>query len=134
MDYNDDDYYNGEDNEENSDLFGTHRLQQQLEKDMFLQDVDNNHPLVLDPSEFITLFGPITEDDMNYLTQSFFTQYHRLGVTVDTLFDRWGGDWIFEVLKFCETCEEYEMCSIIKDMWEERKSLSSIKHLINVAE
>ena len=97
-------------NDDERDLFGTHRLQQELEKTMFLQDVQNGHPLVLDPSEYITLFGPIQEEDMEFLTQSFFTHYHRLGVSVDEIFDRWGGDWIFEVLKHCEkregTCQD----------------------------
>jgi hypothetical protein len=71
---------------------------------------------------------------MNFLTQSFFSQYHRLGMSIDTLFDTWGSDWIFEVLKFCETTEEYELCAIIKDMWEDRDSLKGVKHLIKGSE
>jgi len=102
---------------------------------MFLQDVQNGHPLVLDPSEYITLFGPIQEEDMEFLTQSFFTNYHRLGMTVDELFDRWGGDWIFEVLKHCEKREEYELCSIVWDMYSDwKKGIKDLEHLIRVAE
>jgi len=122
-------------NDDERDLFGTHRLQQELEKTMFLQDVQNGHPLVLDPSEYITLFGPIQEEDMEFLTQSFFTHYHRLGVSVDEIFDRWGGDWIFEVLKHCEKREEYELCSIVWDMYSDwKKGIKGIEHLIKVAE
>jgi len=122
-------------NDDERDLFGTHRLQQHLEKTMFIQDVENGHPLVLDPSEFQTLFGNPTREDMSSLTQSFLIQYHRLGVDVDTLFDRWGGDWIFEILKYCEKEEEYELCSIIWDMYGDwKKGIRGIQHLIRVAE
>ena len=129
---NDDDEFS---NEDERDLFGTHRLEQEIEKGMFLQDADSGHPLVLDPPEFKELFGKITEDDLQHLTQSFFTHYHRLNVSVDDLFDRWGGDWIFEVLKHCERREEYELCSIIKDMWQDKKlKVKDIELLIRVAE
>ncbi len=134
--FNWDDYLPNDDNDENRednerDLFGTHRLQQELEKGMFLQDVQNGHPLVLDPSEYNTLFGSLSNKDWELLLQSFLTQYHRLGMDVDTLFDTWGGDWIFEILKYCERTEEYELCSIIKDLWELNKSnIRGIEKLI----
>ena len=101
--FNWDDYLDNDDednNEDERDLFGTNRIQQEIEKGMFLQDVSSGHPLVLDPIEYETLFGTPTKEDLEYLTQSFLIQYHRLGMKVDTLFDIWGGDWIFEILKF----------------------------------
>jgi hypothetical protein len=55
-------------------------------------------------------------------------------MSIDTLFDTWGSDWIFEVLKFCETTEEYELCAIIKGMWEDRDSLKGWEHLIKGSE
>ena len=122
-------------NEDERDLFGTNRIQQEIEKGMFLQDVSSGHPLVLDPIEYETLFGTPTKEDLEYLTQSFLIQYHRLGMKVDTLFDIWGGDWIFEILKFCERSEEYEVCSIIKDIYSEyMEGSKQIKHLIKVTE
>jgi len=100
----------------------------------FLQDIQKGHPLVLDPSEFITLFGNPTNEDMNLLTQSFFIQYHRVGMSVDTLFDRWGGDWIFEILLYCEKEEEYELCSILKDIFQEwKEGIRPLKGIIENA-
>lgn len=108
-----------EDNHDEEDLFGTHRLQQELERSMFIQDVQRGNPLVIDPTEFTELFGVITSDDKENLTQSFFTQYHRLGVEVETLVDVWGLDWIWVILKHMESTEEYELCSIIIDIIDE---------------
>ena len=133
-DFNWDDYNNDDNSDDERDLFGTHRLQHEIEKGMFLQDAESGHPLVLDPKEYKELFGKVTRDDMYFLTQSFFSQYHRLGMSIDTLFDTWGSDWIFEVLKFCETTEEYELCAIIKGMWEDRDSLKGWEHLIKGSE
>ena len=133
--FNWDDYLPNDDeddnNEDERDLFGTNRTHHDIERNMFIQDVQNGHPLVLDPSEFTDL----TEEEMDYLTQSFIIQYHRLGMSVDTLFDVWGGDWIFEILKFCETQEEYELCSIIRDIYSDyMEDQRDIKHLIKVTE
>ena len=115
QDYNDNDY----DNEDEEDLFGTHRLQQEIERTMFLQDVQRGNPLVINPTEFTELFGVITSEDKEELTQSFFTQYHRLGVKVENLVDVWGLDWIWLILKHMESTEEYELCSIIVDIIHE---------------
>ena len=114
QDYNDNDY----DNEDEEDLFGTHR-QEEVDKQMFLQDCARGFPLVLDPMEYETLFGPLREEDTEELTQVFFSQYHRLGVKVDTLVDSWGLDWIWCILKSCERSEEYELCGIIVNIIEE---------------
>ena len=95
QDYNDDNY----ENEDEDDLFGTHRLQQELDKEMFLQECKRGFPLVLDPTEYESIFGTLTEEDKETLTQVFFSHYHRLGVTVDTLVDNWGLDWIWVILK-----------------------------------
>jgi hypothetical protein len=86
---------------------------------MFLQDASRGYSLVLDPKEFKELFGTITHEDKEDLTQSFFTQYHRLGVRVDNLVDVWGLDWIWVILKHIESTEEYELCSIIVDIMDE---------------
>jgi len=115
QEYNDDNY----DEEDEDDLFGTHRIQQEIDKEMFLQDCQRGYPLVLDPIEYETLFGTIQEVDIETLTQTFFTHYHRLGVTVDTLVDSWGLDWIWIILKDCERGEEYELCGIIMIIIEE---------------
>ena len=115
QDYNDNDY----DNEDEEDLFGTHRLQEEVDKQMFLQDCARGFPLVLDPMEYESLFGTLQEEDKEELTQVFFSHYHRLGVTVDTLVDNWGLDWIWVILKDCERREEYELCGIIVFIIEE---------------
>ena len=115
QDYNDNDY----DNNDEEDLFGTHRLHQEIERNLFLQDASRGYSLVLNPNEFKELFGTITHEDKEDLTQSFFTQYHRLGVRVDNLVDVWGLDWIWVILKHIESTEEYELCSIIVDIIHE---------------
>ena len=115
QDYNDDNY----DNNDEDDLFGTHRLHQEIDKRMFLQDTQNGYPLALSPMDYQTLFGPLQEEDKEELTQVFFSHYHRLGVTVDTLVDNWGLDWIWVILKDCERREEYELCGIIMIIIEE---------------
>lgn len=115
QDYNDDNY----DNEDEDDLFGTNRLQEEVDKQMFLQDCARGFPVVLDPMEYQTIFGPLREEDTEELTQVFFSHYHRLGVTVDTLVDNWGLDWIWVILKDCERREEYELCGIIMIIIEE---------------
>jgi hypothetical protein len=114
-DYND----NDDDNENEDDLFGTHRLQEQVDKLMFIQDCQRGYPLVLDPTEYELLFGTIQEEDIEAFTQIFFSHYHRLGVGIDVLVDNWGLDWIWCILKSCERTEEYELCSIIMIIIEE---------------
>jgi len=111
---NDDDENNDED-----DLFGTHRLQQEIEKNMFIQDVQRGQPLPIDPSEYTTLFGELDEETLHSLSQVFFNHYHRLGVKVEPLVDNWGLDWVWEIMKHNERTEEYELCSIIKDIVDE---------------
>ena len=113
------DYNDNEDNHDEEDLFGTHRLQEQVDKLMFIQDCQRGYPVVLDPIEYESLFGTIQEEDIKELTQVFFSQYHRLGVKVDTLVDNWGLDWIWCILKSCEKGEEYELCGIIVNIIEE---------------
>ena len=113
------DYNDNEDNHDEEDLFGTHRLQEQVDKLMFIQDCQRGYPVVLDPIEYESLFGTIQEEDIKELTQVFFSQYHRLGVKVDTLVDNWGFDWIWCILKSCEKSEEYELCGIIVNIIEE---------------
>tara|TARA_B100000780_G_scaffold197905_1_gene139844 strand:- start:531 stop:935 length:405 start_codon:yes stop_codon:yes gene_type:complete len=113
------DYNDNEDNHDEEDLFGTHRLQEQVDKLMFIQDCQRGYPVVLDPIEYESLFGTIQEEDIKELTQVFFSQYHRLGVKVDTLVDNWGLDWIWCILKSCERGEEYELCGIIVNIIEE---------------
>ena len=115
QDYNDDDY----DNNDEEDLFGTHRLHQEIDKLMFLEDCQRGYSTAINPNEFKELFGTITHEDKEDLTQSFFTQYHRLGVRVDNLVDVWGLDWIWLILKHIESTEEYELCSIIVDIIHE---------------
>ena len=107
------------DNHDEDDLFGTHRLQQEIEKTMFVQDIQRGHSVPIDPSEFRTLFGELDEETLFSLSQTFFYHYHRLGVKIQPLVDNWGLDWVWEIMKHNERREEYELCSIIKDIVDE---------------
>ena len=119
------------DNHDEDDLFGTHRLELELEKRMFVRDITNGHPIPIDPSEFTTLFGSLDEGTLFSLSQIFFTHYHRLGVKVEPLVDNWGLDWVWEIMKHNEIREEYELCSIIKDIVDEYTE-PHIKTLMNI--
>ena len=66
QDYNDDNY----ENEDEDDLFGTHRLQQEIDKEMFIQDCSRGFPLVLDPIEYETIFGTLQEEDKERRTKN----------------------------------------------------------------
>jgi len=107
------------DNHDEDDLFGTHRLQHEIEKRMFVQDILRGHPIPIDPSDFTTLFGELDEETLYSLSQIFFHHYHRLGVKIQPLVDNWGLDWIWEIIKHNERREEYELCSILKDIVDE---------------
>lgn len=118
--FNWDDHLDNDDdeNKDENDLFGiNHPLQ--LEKQLFFQDVQRGGPIPIDPSEYITLFGELTQTDWNEMTDIFFSLYHRWGMDSNTLIDNWGLDWIWSIQKHCESKEEYELCSVLKMLTEE---------------
>ena len=106
-----------EENEEN-DLFGINNPLE-IEKQMFIRDILRGHPIPIDPIEYEDLFGTLTNKDLNEIVDIFFTVYHRYGVDSTTLIDNWGLDWVYTIQHHCEKKEEYELCSILKELADE---------------
>ncbi len=98
--------------EEENDLFGiNHQLQ--IDKQLFFKDcIGGSVPL--DPFEYQQLFGDITPQDLDWLSEAFFYHFHQLGFSPKSLIRIWGLDWLWEMLQNLEKSEEYELCSIMK--------------------
>ena len=115
---NDDDVF-GRPDDENDERLNmirkTHRL-------MFIDDLEKHQyqALPLDPIEFSEMFGNPTDEDMKIITQVFLKDYlFWEGKSDETmLYEKWGGDWIMELLKFNEDKEEYELCSIMLESYK----------------
>lgn len=74
----------------------------------------------LDPIEFTDMFGKPTTEDLEIITQVFIKDYLLWSDKEDEnlLYNKWGGDWIMELLKFNEDREEYELCSIMLESYK----------------
>tara|TARA_B100001939_G_C16933147_1_gene614823 strand:+ start:548 stop:973 length:426 start_codon:yes stop_codon:yes gene_type:complete len=115
---NDDDVF-GRPDDENDERLNmirkTHRL-------MFIDDLEKHQyqAIPLDPVEFSDMFGKPTDEDMEIITQVFLKDYlFWEGKSDETmLYEKWGGDWIMELLKFNEDKEEYELCSIMLESYK----------------
>tara|TARA_B100000925_G_C21946639_1_gene447075 strand:- start:152 stop:580 length:429 start_codon:yes stop_codon:yes gene_type:complete len=117
---NDGDAFGRPDDDDNNDerlnlIRKTHRL-------MFIDDLEKHQyqAIPLDPVEFADMFGQPTQEDMEIITQVFVKDYlHWEGKSDETmLYEKWGGDWIMELLKFNEDREEYELCSIMLESYK----------------
>ena len=115
---NDDDLFGRGDNdnseEQNEWILKMHRI-------MFIDDIERKpfQVIPLDPVEFVDLFGKITDDDKYALTQAFIKDYLRWEQhDFHRLYDKWGLSWIEELKDYNERVEEYELCSIFKEVKE----------------
>ena len=115
---NDDDLFGRGDNdnseEQNEWILKMHRI-------MFIDDIERKpfQVIPLDPVEFVDLFGKITDDDKYALTQAFIKDYLRWEqYDFHRLYDKWGLSWIEELKDYNERVEEYELCSIFKEVKE----------------
>jgi hypothetical protein len=71
---------------------------------------------------YITTFGKLPDDkDLGNLTQTFMKAYHRVGTDPYELVNGFGIDWLELLLKYNETHEEYELCSIFRDLINDYK-------------
>ena len=114
---------------------------------MFINDVEKypTQPMPLGVVEFIELFNPPTDEDLDILTQCFMKSYMNSGIDDDSsmalLVDKWGLDWLEYFTKHNIKKEEYELCSILKDvidvgkkqidMWKAESLLQQVKDEIN---
>lgn len=114
----DDDLFGKPDDDKENDKLNwirkTHRL-------MFINDLERfqYQAVPLDPTEFEDMFGKPTDEDMEIITQVFLKDYLLWdGKSDETMiYEKWGGDWIMELLKFNEDKEEYELCSILLESY-----------------
>ena len=118
-DFNWDDYENDDDelfNFGQNDDDGLHGSLERLHRMMFINDLEKMPSMVvpLDPIEFENMFGLPTEDDYKILTQLLVKDVHKR--TAIFVIDKWGLSWIQDILKFNEGVEEYELCSIFKEL------------------
>lgn len=118
-DFNWDDYENDDDelfNFGQNDDDGLHGSLERLHRMMFINDLEKMPSMVvpLDPNEFEGMFGKPTEEDYKILTQLLVKDIHKR--TAVFVIDKWGLSWIQDILKFNEGVEEYELCSIFKEL------------------
>lgn len=114
---------------------------------MFIDDVEKypSQAMPLGVDEFIELFNTPTEEDLDILTQCFMKSYLNTDIDDDNeiafLVDKWGLDWLEYFTKHNIKKEEYELCSILKDvidvgkrqidMWKAESLLQQVKDEIN---
>jgi hypothetical protein len=141
----DDDFLEFNDHQEDDDSVEerfkkAHRL-------MFINDVErfSSQPIPMGVEEFTELFNYPTEEDLDILTQCFMKSYLKSDIDDDTsmalLIDKWGLDWLECFIKHNINKEEYELCSILKDvidvgkkqidMWKAESLLQQVKDEIN---
>lgn len=67
--------------------------------------------------EYIEVFGGIPDDeDLDILTQEFLSAYHRLETDPFELISGFGIDWLELLLDHNVEKEEYELCTIFRDL------------------
>jgi hypothetical protein len=73
--------------------------------------------------QFIKQFGIFPADkELKMITESFLRIHHKQLISCNELIDAFGKDWVEIVLKYNERIEEYEICSIFRDLLKEYKN------------
>lgn len=118
------------DNDDFDDLFGMNEdsesigAMDKIHRLMFINDLElhRSSPVPLDPHEFEVMFGKPSNDDLRIMSQVLITDIHKF--KYDFVVDKWGLDWIEDILQFNVFVEEYELCSIFKEILDiSRKKL-----------
>jgi hypothetical protein len=140
-----DDLFNlGGDDGDDRDNIDVYKRAQRM---MFVNDVERfpSAHMALSLDEFVELFDSPEDEDIAILTQCFITSYMRCNPDNDAemgnLVGKWGLDWLGLFLAYNQKVEEYELCSIIKevmdagqkklDEWRAEDLLQSIKDQIS---
>lgn len=112
-------------NKGNEDFF------RKMNRLLFINDLETHTMDVvpLTPEDFKHLFGEPTNEDLDIMTQILLKDIHRLHNTNDTIIDKWGPDWIHELLEHNISKEEYELCAIMRDVIEESQNTLVKKYL-----
>lgn len=120
MDFDNDDFLEFNDfHEGEDDRIKQYKKAQRL---MFINDVERfpSQPMPLNLIEFIELFDNPSSEDKHILTQAFMRDYLTIDIDSDRevgdLVAKWGLDWLEMFLDYNVEVEEYELCSIIRDV------------------
>ena len=71
----------------------------------------------LSMKDYVRVYGELPSHPMlNEMTQRFIKSYHAIGVDSMHLVDGYGLDWIHSLLTHNEEVEEYELCTIFRDL------------------
>lgn len=114
-------YHNGDD-----DRMEVVRKAQRL---MFINDLEKypTQPMPLGVDEFEHLFGKPTGEDKDIMTQAFIKDYLRINPQDEEgygqLCAKWGLDWLQLFLNHNVEREEYELCSIFKEVYDGGSSI-----------
>ena len=100
-----------------------------MEKEMFKIDVSRGGVMALGYQEFVDIFGEPNDEDMYDLTQSYIKLYMRQGDDdcIPFVGDSYGEEWVNAFLRYNESVEEYELCSLFKehlDIYKEHLKIS----------
>ena len=68
-------------------------------------------------NDFVLFYGNPSETQLSQLTQHLLESYHLGGDTViDSIGDGFGVDWLQALIEYNSRREEYELCSIMKEI------------------
>lgn len=112
--FNEGDEFNGEDGDNVNDYMQHLR---NMEKEMMKIDLSRGTAMPLDLSEYIDMFGNPTEEDLYDITQAYIKLYMKQGDdnAIAYVVDAYGEGWVDYLLKYNESIEEYELCSLFKE-------------------
>lgn len=126
-DNNDDDFLEFN-NHNNGDDDRIERLRK-AQRIMFINDIERfpSEPMPVGVEEFINLFGNPTSEDKDIMTQAFIRDYLRIDIDdkddYGSLCAKWGLDWLELFINHNVEKEEYELCSIIKEVLDNGRDI-----------
>ena len=86
----------------------------------------------LSMDDYVRIYGELPSHTvLKRMTQEFVKSYHTLGVDSMHLVDGYGLDWIESLLTHNEEVEEYELCTIFRDLIIEYET-ATIDNLMNL--
>ena len=71
----------------------------------------------LSMDDYVRIYGELPSHTvLKRMTQEFIKSYHTLGVDSIHLVDGYGLDWMDALITYNEEVEEYELCTIFRDL------------------
>lgn len=117
--------FNWDDEDMNEDSFGNSPEEgffERVNRMMFINDIEKySHEIIpLGPDEFVELFGNASDEDLSIMSDVLMKDSFKFDESF--IIDKWGPEWLYEMLQFNIKREEYELCSIIHSMIENSQS------------